>query len=85
MPIIIIREQNVDGYGGFADVCVQCDDPVTSEQMMELHHELVRLTKELKDSGTSDGSSGECFRGESPVHQLLFSRVLRRLPALLAG
>lgn len=49
MPIIIIREQNVDGCGGFADVCVQCDDPVTSEQMMELHHELVRLTKELKD------------------------------------
>ena len=54
MTIIIIREQNVDGCGVLAAVFVQCDDPVTSEQMMELHHELVRLTKELKDSGTSD-------------------------------
>ena len=43
MGVLLIRELNVDGCGDFADVLVQTDQPVTPEQMKELHHELCLL------------------------------------------
>lgn len=42
MGMLLIRELNVNGCGDFADVLVQTDQPVTPEQMKELHHDLTR-------------------------------------------
>ena len=54
MGILLIRELNVDGCGDFADVLVQTDQPVTPEQMKELHHELTRLNNEQECPDTDD-------------------------------
>ena len=54
MGILLIRELNVDGCGGFADVLVQTKQPVTPEQMRELHHELTRLNNEQECPDTDD-------------------------------
>ena len=54
MGVLLIRELNVDGCGDFADVLVQTDQPVTPEQMKELHHELTRLNNEQECPDTDD-------------------------------
>lgn len=54
MGIFLIQEFNVDGCGDFADVLVQTDQPVTPEQMTELHHELTRLNNEQACPDTDD-------------------------------
>ena len=54
MGVLLIRELNVDGCGDFADVLVQTDQPVTQEQMKELHHELTRLNNEQECPDTDD-------------------------------
>ena len=54
MGMLLIRELNVNGCGDFADVLVQTDQPVTPEQMKELHHELTRLNNEQECPDTDD-------------------------------
>ena len=54
MGVLLIRELNVDGCGDFADVLVHTDQPVTPEQMKELHHELTRLNNEQECPDTDD-------------------------------
>ena len=43
MGMLLIRELNVNGCGDFADVLVQTDQPVTPEQMKELHLSLIHI------------------------------------------
>ena len=43
MGMLLIRELNVNGCGDFADVLVQTDQPVTPEQMKELHHRSAQI------------------------------------------
>ena len=54
MGMLLIRELNVNGCGDFADVLVQTDQPVTPEQMKELHHDLTRLNNEQECPDTDD-------------------------------
>ena len=54
MGVLLIRELNVDGCGDFADVLVQTDQPVTPEQLKELHHALTRLNNEQECPDTDD-------------------------------
>lgn len=44
--LLLIRERNVDGCGGFADVLVRLREPLGSEQRKQLLTELMRIKSE---------------------------------------
>ena len=76
MGMLLIRELNVNGCGDFADVLVQTDQPVTPEQMKELHHDLTRLNNEQECPDTDDVVE------EGPVYRLCPSGIWRGRPPL---
>ena len=50
--LLLLREANIDGYGGCADVVIQVDHPVTPEETRALRVELTRLKQVLDEPDT---------------------------------
>ncbi|WP_308856758.1 hypothetical protein [uncultured Oscillibacter sp.] len=50
--LLLIRETNIDGCGGCADVMVQVDHSVTPEETRALRVELTRLKQVLDEPDT---------------------------------
>lgn len=85
MGMLLIRELNVNGCGDFADVLVQTDQPVTPEQMKELHHELTRLNNEQECPDTDDvveEAVKNTLGRDGPVYRLCPSGIWRGRPPL---